>query len=190
MLWCWALRCLLLLFSALFCQARHEDSVTGGRNKFWGHEKKFIYVISKGARREVYSSVDQTKKEKTKKRSLPQKFYVVRCESSKITKRQFLLANSTAVNTNLGVLGLNLHSNSPKSVSFFGAQPSLGEHKFCWGGAQAVIWGSTAPECPPVALGLFFVRNLSVCNSLGFIPCQLVFSCLTDQWLSGKSVCY
>ena len=39
-------------------------------------------------------------------------------------------------------LGIDLHSSSPEPINFFGAQSSLG-------GAQAVIWGGTAPECLP-----------------------------------------
>ena len=133
---------------------------------------------SRGAR-EIYSSVDQTNKVKTKKKvfsskiftnsghrlkilaifheflsveqkkkkSSFQKFYEIRCESTKIRKIR-------AVNTNLGVLGLDLHSNSPEPVNFFGAQSSLGGAQFSFGGAQAVIWGGTAPECPPMAPGL------------------------------------
>ena len=113
--------------------------------------------------REVYSSVDQTKKMKTnkkglhyknstlsgcrlkilgifrellsedqkkKKRSSSQKFDEIRCEFTKITKKQFLLASSKTVNTNLGVLGIDLHSSSPEPVNFFVAQFSLGEHYF------------------------------------------------------------
>ena len=44
-----------------------------------------------------------------------------------------------AVNTNLGVLGLDLHSNSPEPVNFFGAQSSLGR-------GRIFVWGSTAPR--------------------------------------------
>ena len=137
-----------------------------------GHEK-FIYVNLRGAR-EVYSSVEQTKKVNTKKkvfstkistnsscclkilatsheflsedqknRSLSETFYEIRCESTKITKKQFLLANSRAVNTNLGVLGLDLLSSSSEPANFLGTQSSLGGHNFCLG-AQAVIWGGTA----------------------------------------------
>ena len=58
-----------------------------------------------------------------------------------------------AVNTNLGVLGLDFHFSSPEPVNFFWAQSSLGGAQFSFGGAQAVIWGGTAPECPPVAPG-------------------------------------
>ena len=128
--------------------------------------------------REVYSSVDQTKKLKTKKkkffnanistnsgcrfkilalfhefssedqkkRSSSQKSYEIRCESTKITKRQFLHTNSRVVNpNNLGVLDLDSHSSSPETVNFFGAQSSLGggghnfrlgEHKQSFGEAQ------------------------------------------------------
>ena len=82
-----------------------------------------------------------------KKRSSSQKFYEIRCESTKITKIR-------AVNTNLGVLGLDLHFNSSEPVNFFGAQSSLGGAQFLFGGAQAVIWGGMAPEFPPVAPGL------------------------------------
>ena len=142
-----------------------------------------MYVNSRGARghkKFIYSSVDQKKKVKTKKkevfiskistnsdyrlnipanfheflsedqtkkRSSFQNFYEIRCESTKITKIR-------AVNTNLGVSVLDLHSNSPESVNFFGAQSSLMGAQFSFGGAQAVIWGGTAPQCPPVAPGL------------------------------------
>ena len=60
-----------------------------------------------------------------KKRFLSRKCHEIRCHSTK--------------NTNLG---LDLHSSSTEPVNFFGAQSSLG-------GAQAVIWGGTAPVCPP-----------------------------------------
>ena len=129
--------------------------------------------------REVYSSVDQSKKtkkgllyfdkfrllsqsscnfprilkwrpkKKEKKRSSSKTFYEIRCESTKIMKKQFLLANSRAVNTNSGVLGLNLHSSSPEPVNFFGAQSSLGGAQFLLGGAQAVNWGARPQNAPP-----------------------------------------
>ena len=76
-------------------------------------------------------------------------FHEIRCESTKIMKKQFLLANSRAISTNLGVLGLDLHSSSPEPVNFFGPQSLLEEAEFLFGGAQAVNWGGTAPECPP-----------------------------------------
>ena len=146
---------------------------------------------SRGARK-IYSSVDQTKKVKTKKkkkvfsskistnssyrlkilaffheffsedqkknkktkRSSSKNSYEIRCESAKITKIR-------AANTNLGVLGLDLHCNSPEPVYYFGAQSSLGGAQFSFGGAQfsfggaqAVIWGGTVLKCPPVAPGL------------------------------------
>ena len=145
-----------------------------GRNKFWGarevslcefegargHEK-FIRVWIKRKRwrptkKKVFSSKISTNSscrlkilamfheflsKDQKKSSSSQNFYEIQCVSTKITKIR-------AVNTNLGVfLGLNLHSNSPEPVNFFGAPSSLGE-------AQAVIWGGTAPECPLVAPGL------------------------------------
>ena len=98
------------------------------------------------------------KTKKKKKRSLSQTFYEIRCDSTKITKKQFLLANSTAVNTNLGVLGLDLHSSSPKPVNFFGAQSSLGA-QFSFGGTSSHL-GGHSPGMPPVALGLFQEREV------------------------------
>ena len=51
-------------------QARRQDSVTGGELILGGHEK-FIYMNLRGhGAREVYSSMDQTKKVKTKKKGL------------------------------------------------------------------------------------------------------------------------
>ena len=84
--------------------------------------------------------------EQKKKRSSSQKFYEIRCESTKITKIR-------AVNTNLGVLGLDFHSNSLEPVNFFGAQSSLGNAQFSFGGAQAVIWGGHGPGMPPPPRG-------------------------------------
>ena len=78
---------------------------------------------------------------KKKKTSLSQKFYDIQCESTKVTKKQFLLANSRAVNNNLGVLGLDLHSSSPEPINFFGVQ-------FSFGGTQAVIWGARPRNAP------------------------------------------
>ena len=52
-------------------QDRRQDSVTGGAEiNFLGGHEKFIYVNSRrGTRaREIYSSVDQTNKVKTKKK--------------------------------------------------------------------------------------------------------------------------
>ena len=110
--------------------------MTGGSEIKFGGARK-VYLCEFERSREIYSSVDQTYKVKTKKkRSSSQKFYEIRCESTKITKIR-------AVNTNLGVLGLDLHSNSPESVNFLGAQSSLfhdfrlGEgHKQSFGGAR------------------------------------------------------
>ena len=45
------------------------------------------------------------------------------------------------------------HSSSPEPINFFGAQSSLGEHNFRFGGAQAVIWGGHGPEMPTRGAG-------------------------------------
>ena len=74
-------------------------------------------------------------KKKKKKRSSSQNFYEILCESTKIPKIR-------AVNTNLGVLDLDLHSKIASSLLIFsGHSPRLGGHNFCF--------GDTAPECPP-----------------------------------------
>ena len=86
-------------------------------------------------------------KKKKKRRSSSQQFYEIRCEYTKIMKIR-------AVNTNLGVLGLDSHSNSLEPVNFFGAQSSLGGAQFSFGGAQAVIRGARPRNAPPVAPGL------------------------------------
>ena len=128
--------------------------------------------------REVHSSVDQTKKAKTKNKVFSTNIFTnfgyrlkilaifhdflskeqkksyssqkFRCESTKITKKQFLLSNSRAVNTNLGVLGLHLHSSSPEPVNFFGAQSSLGGgHNFRLGGGHKQSFGGHGPGMPP-----------------------------------------
>ena len=142
-------------------RARRQDSVTGGAEiKFVGAREVYLCEFEKGTgAREIYSSVDQTKKLKTKKKVFstkistnsgyrlkiptifheflsedqkkglrPKCFMKSGCESTKITKIR-------AVNANLGVLRVELHSSSLEPVNFFGAQSSLG-------GAQAVIWGA------------------------------------------------
>ena len=87
-------------------------------------------------------------KTKKLKRSPSQNFYEIRCESTKITKIM-------VVNTNSGVLGLDLHFSSPEPVNFFETQSSLGGAQFSFGGAQALISGGHGPGMPPaVAPGL------------------------------------
>ena len=78
----------------------------------------------------------------TKKKSSFQKFYEIRCESTKIRKIR-------AVNTNLGVLGLDLHSNSPEPVNFFGAQSSLGGAQFSFGGHKQSFGGARPRNALP-----------------------------------------
>ena len=52
------------------------------------------------------------------------------------------------VNTNLGVLGLDLHSNSPEPVNFLrGTVLAWGGAIFVWG-AQAAIWGARPRNAP------------------------------------------
>ena len=79
-----------------------------------------------------------------KKRFSSLKFHEIRCESTKTTKKQFLLANSNTISTNLGALGLDLHYSSPERVNLFGAQSSLGAHSHL---------GRHGPWMPPLGAG-------------------------------------
>ena len=99
---------------------------------------KILFIVSK-----FLPIFHEFSSEDLKKRSSFQKFYEIRCEFSKITK-------ILAVNTNSGVLGLDLHSSSPKPVNFFGAQSSLGGrgHNFRLGGTSSHL-RRHGPEMPP-----------------------------------------
>ena len=162
-------------FVSSMMQARHQDSVTGGggRNKFWGGTRSYSCEFKRGTgAREIYPNLDQINKVKTKNSNgfsaenrwsqkkrkssslelrgifrpkseiqtfIPaQKCHEILCQSTKITKIPLTDTN----------LGLNLHFSSPEPVNFIGAQSSLGGGTIFDWGAQAVIWGGTAPESP------------------------------------------
>ena len=64
---------LALIAQKQYCvkQARRQDSVTGGgsRDKFWGAREVYVCDFESGTgAREIYSSVNQTNKVKTKKK--------------------------------------------------------------------------------------------------------------------------
>ena len=101
-----------------------------------------LVVVSKLLRISTNSEV-RTKK----KRSSSQNLNEIRYKPTKITKKQFLLTNFRAINTNLGVLGLDLHSSSPEPVNFYRAQSSIGGAQFSFRGHGAGM--------PPVAPGLY-----------------------------------
>ena len=72
--------------------------------------------------------------------------------------------------SSLGVSGLELHASGTESVTFFGAQSSLGGAQFSFGGAQAVYWG-TRPRNVPVAQGyhdVMIVAEVCVHNTEKF----------------------
>ena len=59
-----------------FAQAWLQDSVTGGKKKILGAREIYSCEFEKGTgAREIYSSVDQTKKVKTKKKVFSTKNY-------------------------------------------------------------------------------------------------------------------
>ena len=146
-----------------------QDGVTGGAEINFGGHENFIYVNSRGARghekfmlvwiKKKRSSVQKFpqilvivskflrfftnslgKNKEKKKKSSSQKLYEIRCESTTITKIR-------AVNTNSGVLGLDLHFNSPEPLNSSGHSPRLGGTIFVWGGTSSHL-GGTAPNCP------------------------------------------
>ena len=170
---CWNFRCL--------CRpgARIAWLKGGGRNKFWGGTRSLLMWIREGHggtrnlfqcgstekcedQKKVFNSKMSTNSgcrlkmlaifheflsEDQKKRSSSKKFCESRCESTKIRKIR-------AVNTNLGVSGLDLHSKNPKPVNFFAAQSSLGEGaQFSFGGHNH-SFGGHGPGMLPVAPGL------------------------------------
>ena len=139
---------------------------------------QILVVVSKFLRFSTNSEV-KTKKKREKKRSSSQKFNEIRCNSTKITKKQFLLTNSRAVNTNLGVLGLDLHSSNTSTLISSGHSPRLGGTIFVWE-AQAVI-GGHGPGMPPSPWRRARVVFEKLCkNNLGYqckCYCQMARQC-------------
>ena len=77
---------------------------------------------------------------------------------------RLLLTNFRAITSILGVLGLDLHSSSTKPVNFFGAQSSLGEEQFSFGGHTQSFGGARPRNAPPRGAGtalnsLFMLQN-------------------------------
>ena len=126
------------------------DQTQKGKTK----KKVFRTKISTNSacRLKILANFHKFLSEDQKKRSSVQKFYEIRCDSTKITKKQFLLANSRAVKTNLIVLGLDSHSSNPEPVNFFGAQFSLEGHNFHLGGTSSHLEGH-GPGIPPCSVG-------------------------------------
>ena len=123
-------------------------------------KKVFSSKIStnSGYRLKILAIFHEFLSEDQKKRSSSQKFYEIRCESTKITKIR-------AVNTNLGVLVLDLHSNRPEPVNFFRAQSSLGGHNFRLRRHKQSFGGARPRNTPRGAgpdLSLLFFRSIII----------------------------
>ena len=149
-------------------QARRQDSVTGGAEMNFGRHEKFICVNSRGAQgHEKFISVWI---KWTRWRSKIQREFPAKIANSsgfsgreqvifkKKKKRVFIPKmswNPVSVhkkhenNSGKHQFGLRFALSSLEPINFFGAQSSLGRAQFSFGGAQAVIWGETAPICPP-----------------------------------------
>ena len=127
---------------------------------------------------------------KTKKRSSSQILYEIRCESKIGTKRQFLLANFRAVNPHLGVLSLDLHSSSSKPVNFFGAQSSLGEAQFSFGGhKQSFGGGGGRPRNAHHGARPAIIALAVICCRYGCVEFHLNFAAiwLRSFWNTGTA---
>ena len=183
----------------MYCskQARRQDSVTGGEGgqkeilggtrslfEYGSNEKGEDQKKKKGLRPKISTNsgclkilaiFDEIWSEDQKKRSSSQNLNEIRRKFTKITKTQFLLTNSRAVNTGLGILGLDLHSSSLEPVNFFVAQSSLG-------GAQAVIWG--ARPGMPLLLRRAWLKVIRSCFGISLITLCVLFS-LSFVYLSG-----
>ena len=80
----------------------------------------------------------------------------------KLRKNSFLFVIFRAENTNLGVLGLDLHSSIPEPVYFFGAQSlfeGIGVARiFDWGGPNHKTHAMTSSEI--FKKGTFFGKDI------------------------------
>ena len=148
--------------------------MTGGEAEinFGGVREVYLREFERGrGAREIYSSVDQPKKVKTKKKVFNSKistnsgcrlkvlaiFHEFLSEDQKqkrsaskkfyeIRCESTKITKIRAVNTNLGVLASICNPKAPSLLISSGHSPRLG-------GTSAHL-GGTAPECPPVAPGL------------------------------------
>ena len=158
---------------------RRRPKKNGLHAQKWPNFANFAFHLKRRANFHKFCGKDQNKQ----KKSLHPKTYLhfmnygVKPPKqtvfiSKSTKKPFLLTISGVTSSILGVSGLELHSSSTEPVNIHGAQSSLEEARFLFGGAQAVIWGGTAPECPPRGAGLdaqdFKLENTTIflCQSL------------------------
>ena len=157
--------------------ARRQDSVTGWAEiNFRGALVVYFCEFEKGTgAREIYPSLDRKNKVKTKKkvfteiqRDFPAEIRIwnglfgqkqVTSEKKKVfipkilcqtTKIKIFLWSSKEISVAFITFGLDLHSCCSEPVNFSEHSPRLGGTIFVWG-VQALIWGGTAPECPPVA---------------------------------------
>ena len=87
------------------------------------------------------------------------KFHEIRCESTKTTKKQFLLANSKAISTSLGALGLDLTPVAPSLFISSEHSPRLGHTRSHLGGH--------GPGMPPRGAGSALMGTRSWCQRSG-----------------------
>ena len=125
----------------------------GAQFSFGGHKQRFggqgpgMSPVASGLL-QLYSNFIKIKK----------KVFVRKCTRSfmksgvglhvKITKKQFLLTNSTAISTILRVSGLYLHSSSSEPIHLFGAQSSLGGAQLSFGGGTSSHLGARFRNTP------------------------------------------
>ena len=153
-------------------QVWRQDSVTGGAELNFGGHEKFIYVNLRGAQghekfitvwikwrrwrpknqRDFPAEIGNSSGFSGRKQVISKKKKVfipkIRFQSTKFTKIPVWQTPVWASICTPAAPSLEISS---------GHSPCLGGTIFV-GGAQAVIWGGTAPVCPPVAPGLTCTR--------------------------------
>ena len=118
------------------------------------------------------------------------KFHEIRFESTKITRKQFLLTNSRAISTILRVSGFDLHSSSPEPINFFGAQSSLVGAQLLFGGHKQSFGVAQPRNAPQWRQGWIesyiswpFNRAHACVLDNELVPWSYLFYCLSSNFL-------
>ena len=137
--------------------------MTGGAEiNFGGHEKFILCEFERGTgAREIYPSLDQMNKMRSKdsngffgrNRKFKRFFRPKTGDLQKKKKKGLHPKNVMKSGVSPPIWALICSPVAPSRLISSRHSPRLGGTILAWG-AQAVIWGGTAPVCPPVAPGL------------------------------------
>ena len=150
-------------------QAWRQDSVTGGgggRTKFWGAREVYLCEFERGTRAwEIYPSLDQMKKVKTKeskgfsgrkwefKRFLqPKTGDLQKKKRSSSQKSSFSPQNVRKYQWQTPIWASICTPAAPSLEISLGHSPRLGGHNFCLGGTSSHL-GGHGPGMPPRGAG-------------------------------------